>query len=36
MSKLMNQIYFKWDEFDINVVVSMNESEYRVVKFQYC
>ena len=45
----MNQTYFKWFEFDvnvvhilitactyeINVVVSTNQSEY-IVKFQYC
>ena len=43
MSRLMNQTYFEWYEFDANavriliannVVVLTNESEYKV-KFQY-
>ena len=40
MSTLMNQTYFKWSEFDVNVerillnvLVSMNESEVRKYLF---
>ena len=41
MSRLTNQTYCEWYEFDVNfelkvnVAVSMNESKY-VVKIQYC